>query len=180
VHASPLALRELLREILRDFSMVGAKHRLVLSVPEEEVRVAGDSARLVQLFTNLIANSIKYSPNGGSIRVSLEVVGEEARIAVRDEGIGIPDDQQKRLFQRYFRARNAGVQSYPGMGLGLYICREIADRHGGRIWVESVEGKGTTFFVALPLLPRAGEVPAAPVERVARATSSLAPNREQE
>ena len=87
-------------------------------------------------------------------RVSLEPRGDMALLSVSDPGIGIPADQQQHLFERYFRARNVSTRSYGGLGLGLYICQDIVARHGGRIWVESEVGRGSTFYVALPTLPQ--------------------------
>jgi signal transduction histidine kinase len=114
--------------------------------------VLGDPSRLEQVIVNLLENALKYSPDGGTIHVSLERRGDLALLGVRDPGIGIPPDQQLHLFERYFRARNASTASYGGLGLGLYICHDIVERHGGRIWVESDVGHGSTFYVALPTL----------------------------
>ncbi|RKH54649.1 PAS domain-containing sensor histidine kinase [Corallococcus llansteffanensis] len=118
--------------------------------PPEEVSVHGDAYRLEQVVFNLLENALKYSPDGGTIRVRLSVSKDLMVLSVQDPGIGIPEDQQQQLFDRYFRARNASTRSYGGLGLGLYISRDIVERHGGRIWVESESGQGSTFYVALP------------------------------
>jgi signal transduction histidine kinase len=83
--------------------------------------------------------------------VAVTRVGTEARVSVSDRGIGIPADQQPHLFERFFRARNAPVSGFGGLGLGLFICRDIIERHGGRIWVESEVGHGSTFHFTLPV-----------------------------
>lgn len=119
----------------------------------------GDPYRLEQVIANLLENALKYSLDGGTIHVSLEPRGDTALLSVSDPGIGIPADQQQHLFERYFRARNVSPRSYGGLGLGLYICRDIVARHGGRIWVESEVDRGSTFYVALPTLPSAQAQP---------------------
>jgi signal transduction histidine kinase len=112
--------------------------------------VDGDRSRLAQLLDNLVANAVKFTPGGG--RVDLCVRGAEGRalIEVADTGIGIPADEQSRLFERFFRASSATEQAIPGTGLGLAIAKAIVQAHGGEIAVESVEGAGTTFRVLLP------------------------------
>ena len=110
-----------------------------------------DSTRIRQVLRNLYENALKYSPGGAPVRVHVWVEGHEGRIAVQDEGIGIPDSDLPQLFQRFRRASNVDDRRFAGMGLGLYICREVIARHGGRIWAESKIGSGSTFHVALPL-----------------------------
>ncbi|MCI0670250.1 MAG: ATP-binding protein [Myxococcaceae bacterium] len=153
---APTPLKELVQDVSASFASQSAEHPLVVEVPEEEIWVRGDGSRLEQVLANLLDNAIKYSPLGGPVRVVLQVQGEEAHMSVSDRGLGIPADQQKLLFERFFRARNVSARSYGGLGLGLYICRDIVERHGGRIWAESTPGAGSTLHVALPLL-RAGD-----------------------
>ncbi len=117
--------------------------------PVPEIR--GDAERLGQLVDNLINNALKFTPAGGSVTVTLSDRGEEAELAVADTGIGIPPEEQARLFDRFFRASTAVKEEIPGIGLGLSICQAIAEGHGGRITVESEVGRGTTFRVLLPL-----------------------------
>jgi PAS domain S-box-containing protein len=138
-------------------SLYGSRHRIHFHAPSTPLEVRGDPYRLEQVVANLLENALKYSPDGGPIHVSLEQRGELALLSVRDSGIGIPADQQQHLFERYFRARNVSTHSYGGLGLGLYICHDIVERHGGRIWVESEVGRGSTFYVALPTLPKSSE-----------------------
>ncbi|NOJ95455.1 PAS domain S-box protein [Corallococcus coralloides] len=127
-------------------------HTFEFEHPREPISVHGDTFRLEQVVSNLLENALKYSPDGGTIRVRLSLTEDVAVLSVTDPGIGIPEDQQQQLFDRYFRARNASTRSYGGLGLGLYISRDIVERHGGRIWVESAPGQGSTFYVALPTL----------------------------
>src|SRR5262249_16445603 len=116
-----------------------------------QVNVLGDAGRLEQVFSNLLDNAVKYSPDGGPIRVELSVEGTEAVCAVADAGMGMNESTRAQLFERFHRAEAARTRHIRGLGLGLFICREIVTRHGGRIWVETTEGKGSTFYVAVPL-----------------------------
>ena len=109
-----------------------------------------DRVRVERLIENLIENAAKYSPPDTPIEVHVRRNGTEVLVSVRDHGIGIPPHDRDRIFQRFERATNVDDRSYPGTGLGLYICRGIAESHGGRIWVESEIGAGSTFHVALP------------------------------
>ncbi len=126
-------------------------HRLHFVRPRQPVVVLGDDMRLEQVLQNLLHNAIKYSPNGGALTVRVTQHGDEARLSVSDEGIGIPQDAQAQLFQRFFRAANVGEQHISGLGIGLYVAREIVARHGGTIDVRSSENAGATFTVRLPL-----------------------------
>ncbi len=127
-------------------------HTLDLDLAAEQLFISGDSLRLQQVFRNLIQNAVKYSPRGGPIRVQLELRATDAVFCVSDKGIGIPRAAQSELFQRYYRAPNAKSCGIHGMGIGLYLVREIVTRHGGAVTVESEEGQGATFTVRLPLM----------------------------
>jgi len=100
--------------------------------------------------TNLLDNAIRFSPTGGTIHLYLTAEGAQARLAVADEGIGIPPDQLVTIFEPFTHAVNARRQHLDGFGLGLYIVRRIVERHNGQIWAESSEGRGSTFWVLLP------------------------------
>jgi PAS domain S-box-containing protein len=112
-----------------------------------------DGTRIEQVLLNLLSNAIKYSPDGGSIaiRMARRAAEGEVELQLQDHGIGIPHEQQRLIFGRFVRADNAREAEIAGTGLGLYISRGLVEQHGGRIWFESQEGKGTTFFVTLPL-----------------------------
>jgi signal transduction histidine kinase len=110
-----------------------------------------DRVRMMQLIDNLLENAAKYSPDGGPIEVRVWHEGDEARLSVTDRGIGIPPDDLPRLFDRFHRGTNVDDRRFSGMGLGLFICRGIAEQHGGRLWATSSgEGMGSTFGVELP------------------------------
>jgi two-component system sensor histidine kinase VicK len=160
LHSQPARLDALVEHVIHVMDGAhGPEHRIDFRPPSAHVQVLGDPYRLEQVITNLLENALKYSPDGGTIHVELETRGDLALLSVRDPGIGIPADQQQHLFERYFRARNVSTHSYGGLGLGLYICRDIVERHGGRIWVESEVGRGSTFYVALPTLDSARASP---------------------
>jgi signal transduction histidine kinase len=113
--------------------------------------VNGDAMRLEQVLENLVQNAIKYSPSGGRIQVRIEPQSDTAKLCVSDEGIGIPQTAIPQVFDRFYRAPNVDPQRITGMGIGLYVVKEIVTLHGGTVGVESGEGKGTTFTVTLPL-----------------------------
>jgi PAS domain S-box-containing protein len=103
------------------------------------------------VFQNILSNAVKYTPEGGSVRLQVETTGEKLLITVSDTGYGIPKDQQEKIFEKLFRADNVRERDTEGTGLGLYIVKSIVEESGGRIWFESAENKGTTFYVELPL-----------------------------
>lgn len=163
LHPETTRLDSLVEHVLQAMETHRGDHTVHYERPHAPVQVRADPYRLEQVIANLVENAFKYSPDGGTIRVELRTRGELALLSVSDPGIGIPPDQQRLLFDRYFRARNVSARSYGGLGLGLYISRDIVERHGGRIWVESEVGRGSTFHVALPLLEGATAEP--PVEQ---------------
>jgi signal transduction histidine kinase len=122
-----------------------------LEVPTEPCVILADADRLEQVITNLLENAAKYSPQGGSIEVELVADHDGVSLVVRDYGIGFPASAAERIFEPFGRASNAAERNIPGLGLGLYISRQIVERHGGRLWAQSLgEGRGTTFQVWLP------------------------------
>ena len=113
--------------------------------------VSGDAALLRQAITNLVDNAIKYTPSGGTVTVGLTVRGGQAIINVTDNGIGIAPDDQVRLFEKFYRVKRRDTIGIQGTGLGLAIVKSIVERHGGRVWVDSALGQGSTFYISLPL-----------------------------
>ena len=103
------------------------------------------------VFQNLISNSVKYTPQNGTIVVSLKKEGDNVLISVSDTGYGIPLNQQSKIFKKFFRADNVVDKETDGTGLGLYIIKEIVEKSGGKIWFSSKENQGSTFFVSIPL-----------------------------
>jgi Osmosensitive K+ channel histidine kinase len=151
LNLEPADLVALTRRVVKRLQQTSDTHHFNIHNEEEFLVANIDARRIEQVLTNILNNAVKYSPNGGPIDIYLSIdhSPEQALIRVKDTGIGIPARQQARIFERFVRADNA--QDIGGTGLGLYLCRELVDRHSGRIWFESVENQGSTFFVTLPL-----------------------------
>ena len=141
---------EFVREVVHRHHTAVSDRRFHLSVPDETRIVEGDRDRLEQVLGNLLENAIKYSPDGSEIFVNVEDRGDSVITSVCDRGIGIPADELTQVFERFHRGRQVSSTNYGGLGLGLYITKQIVERHGGSIWVESAEGLGTTFDFSLP------------------------------
>ncbi len=130
---------------------LGSKHRMIFQSDERLTRVFADERLIQRILTNLLTNAIKYSPEHTEIQLNLRAETQTAVIEVRDQGIGIPAEEQKQLFDPFFRAANVG--GVQGTGLGLSITQDCVRQHGGEISVQSEPGKGSTFIVRLPLIP---------------------------
>jgi len=145
-------LPELIAEVMRRHQLIATKHQLRLDYdPDQKLGVRGDRDHLEQVLNNLVENAMKYSPEGGVIDVTVARAGEqEVEFSVGDHGIGIRPAELARVFGLFYRSPDRLARDVGGMGLGLFITKEIVDRHKGRIWAESDAGQGTTFHVALP------------------------------
>lgn len=152
IQPAPVDLHALVSRIISEFEPVLTDHRIDYSEPDVPAIVRGDELRLEQVVRNLVGNAVKYSPDGGTISVHLGLAGGRARLVVKDNGIGIPTAALPRLFQRFSRVENARSGEITGLGLGLYVVKEVISLHGGTIEVASVEGVGSTFTVVLPAL----------------------------
>ncbi len=157
IERSPVELGRLVARIVEEVEPTLRQHTIQLNRPARPVVISGDELRLEQVLLNLIQNAIKYSPHGGAVCVKVERRAEVGIISVTDEGIGIPARELSQLFGRFYRARNAMNLHISGMGLGLFIIREIIHLHGGEVSVESQEGRGSTFTISLPLASQAIE-----------------------
>ena len=144
-----LDMAALLREEALLYSGQSREHRVELDLPDEPLPVRGDPDRLRQVIGNLLSNAIKYSPGGGTVELTAARNGDSVHISVRDEGIGIPETSQSRIFTKFFRGEMA-TSGISGTGLGLAVSRDIVESHGGRMGFKSAEGEGTTFWVELP------------------------------
>jgi signal transduction histidine kinase len=151
LETSDVDLRNLLSGCVEAARPIADDKAIDLTVEAEVVHFAGDQQRLEQLVENLISNALKYTPDGGRVATRLYRENGDVEIEVEDSGIGIAEDEQQFLFDRFFRASTATDGAIPGVGLGLTIVKAIADAHQGTIQVESQEGQGTTFRVQLPL-----------------------------
>ena len=126
------------------------KHEIIVKGTDRE-KVFGDRYRIYQVLVNLISNAIKYSPAGKKIFVQSEKDKNYVIVSVQDFGIGVSKMQQEKIFERLYQVTDPQEKTFPGLGLGLYISKEIIERHKGKIWVESIKGKGSTFYFSLPL-----------------------------
>lgn len=149
LHLTQLDLVALVRGVVTRLGATTQRHTITLTADQEPILAMLDAPRFEQVVVNLVHNAIKYSPDGGSIVVTITTEADTIRLGVTDSGIGIPLADQARLFTRFGRADNA--RAIGGTGLGLYLCRELVERHQGRIGFTSVEGQGSTFWVVLPL-----------------------------
>ncbi|HMS00950.1 MAG TPA: HAMP domain-containing sensor histidine kinase [Anaerolineales bacterium] len=149
----PVELDLLVTEVFQEMSVLaGNRIRLHLNEIDQAI-VKGDRDRLKQVFINLVANAIQYTPTGGEVFISLEKIKDQARIICRDTGPGIPAEDLPHIFERFYRAEKSRTRGRTtGFGLGLSIANWIVERHGGRIEVNSKEGQGTAFAIWLPVI----------------------------
>jgi PAS domain S-box-containing protein len=141
---------ELLKESEEESIATMSSHTVVFA-PVERTMVEADRDKIGQVITNLISNSVKYSPAGSTITVACVNIDNMARVSVKDQGMGISQANQSQLFDRFYRVESEEKGNVSGFGIGLYICDEIIRRHHGKIWVESELGKGSTFHFTIPI-----------------------------
>ena len=140
----------LVREVVEDLQHTTSQHQISIEGIEQR-KIVGDRERLGQVLINLITNAMKFSPRADRIAVHLSHTHDTLTVSVQDFGIGIPKAHQQMIFERFYRVYSDQDRTYPGLGIGLYIAHQIIERHGGKMWVESVEGQGSTFSFSLPL-----------------------------
>jgi two-component system, OmpR family, phosphate regulon sensor histidine kinase PhoR len=145
-------LARLVRDTAEAMTSQGEGRRIVVE-HADAAAVLADRDRISQVIASLFANAVRFSPDGGDVETAVARQGAEAVVWVRDHGLGIPADRRARIFERYYRAHAGTSRDYGGLGVGLDTSREIVARHGGRIWFESEEGRGSTFSFSLPLAP---------------------------
>ncbi|MGN6567910.1 MAG: sensor histidine kinase [Flavipsychrobacter sp.] len=144
----PVELSQLLQETLEEVKRTTAHH---FQINIEHLQpVMADHERIRQVISNLLSNAIKYSPKDTTITVAAANMENGVQVTIRDEGFGIPDEDQGKIFDRFYRVSSGNQDTYPGMGLGLYISAQIIQRHGGTIDVQSKLGKGSAFTFTLP------------------------------
>jgi len=148
----PVSARQLVESCAETVGMKAAAKQLALNlvVPAGLPAMRGDANRLQQVLQNLLDNAVQYTPSGGRIEVSAAGAGGQIVITVADTGIGIPQAEQSRIFERFYRVDAARSREAGGTGLGLSIARHIVEAHGGRIWVESAVGEGSRFHFSIP------------------------------
>ena len=137
-------------EVVERMKLLQTSHTFTLETSADRAMVLADQDRVDQVFENVIGNAVKYSPAGGTVNIVIGVDGSEAHVSISDQGIGISPDELENVFNIFYRSPDPRAGGVGGLGLGLYISREIVTRHGGRLWAESGE-HGSIFHVALPL-----------------------------
>ncbi|MDY6877971.1 MAG: GAF domain-containing protein [Chloroflexota bacterium] len=153
----PTSLPALARSALQGAEATANAARITLraEIPDDIPQVSVDPRRLMQVLDNLLSNAIKYSPGGGTVTVSMENTGEAVQVGVQDEGIGIPKEAQSHIFERFYRVDHSRPQRFGSVGLGLAIVKEAVEAHGGKVWLESEIGQGSTFYFTVPRTPLA-------------------------
>ncbi|CUR57889.1 ATP-binding region, ATPase domain protein (fragment) [metagenome] len=152
LRAAPVALHELVHRVLDSVEVQARAGGLTLSYapPSEPVVASGDAAELESLVGNLVGNAVRYTPPGGTVTVALRRSAGQVLLTCTDNGLGISEADQERVFEEFFRSSNPGALARPGTGLGLAIARRIVQRHRGRLELTSALGVGSTFSVWLP------------------------------
>ena len=155
IHRLDVPIHGLIQGVFELYQPMATKKGITigLEIPPEEITAYCDRDRIFQVLGNLLDNSIKFTPENGKIGISVLCAGEWVQIRVKDSGPGIPVEQQQKVFERFWQAKHT---QYLGSGLGLYIAKNILTAHGGRIWLESTPGKGSTFGFELPQKAQAG------------------------
>ncbi len=145
-----VSLPAIAQQAIDRFQTQTARHTLSADFPAGFPIIQGDRTRLRQVIDNLISNAIKYSPKGGPVAIRGAFTDDAVQVSVRDSGAGLPPDQLKRIFDRFYRVNNSLAQKTQGTGLGLYLSKAVIDAHGGQIWAENNPGGGATFHFTLP------------------------------
>ncbi len=148
-----ISLQHLVNDLVERYKVFAESSRIELKFYSEEnlPNIIADSSFLKIVIENLIDNAIRYTKGGGKVEIMLSKEKDKVLFAIKDSGVGIPQEEQKYIFQKFFRAENILKERTRGSGLGLYVCKSIIDRSGGQIWFKSKLGKGTTFFIRLPI-----------------------------
>ena len=152
VSCEPVTLGPLLKRVVRLAQMAAKQHQLILKLPERLPFVLADHSKVEIIASNLVINAINYSPDGGRVLIKVEgPIADEVVVSVMDEGLGIPEEHLDRVFDRFYRVDTSDGRRVYGHGLGLYITKQLIELQGGRIWVQSLEGRGSCFSFSLPV-----------------------------
>jgi two-component system CheB/CheR fusion protein len=144
------SIDQLISRLINEMQVTCTEHQIISDLQVEESIIA-DRERIAQVLSNLLSNAIKYSPGGEKIIVSSKASEHVVTVCVQDFGIGISENMQQKVFDRFFRVTDDPMKNFPGLGLGLYITADIIKRHGGKINVKSEKGKGSTFCFSIPI-----------------------------
>jgi len=145
----PFSFEDMLNNAIDNIQQIYPEHR-INRIGSANFIFPGDEMRLEQVVVNYLTNAIKYSPDEKDVEVETRIDDHELEVRVKDHGIGISSELQEQLFEKFFRVEETSNR-FQGLGIGLFICQEIIERHGGRCGVESEPGKGSTFYFKLPL-----------------------------
>jgi PAS domain S-box-containing protein len=151
IENKPTNINKVMRDAVNEAQVSSATHRLQLDLPRNLPRLSIDARRIRQVLENLISNAVKYSKPNTEIKIAAHCDDHELLISVADEGMGIPQEELPRVFDRFFRSQKGQVEGIQGVGLGLSICKRLVEAEGGRIWMESEEGKGSICSFSLPI-----------------------------
>ena len=149
LHKIPFDFDKMVKETVDAIQSASVNHKILIT-GYSGISVSADESHIIQVLNNLLSNAIKYAPEADQVYVHISKVSEFVKVSVTDEGMGISSEDQKKIFERFFRAGEI-QQRFPGMGIGLYICEQIIKNHNGTLWVESEKGKGSTFSFTLPI-----------------------------
>jgi signal transduction histidine kinase len=155
VHPEPLMITSLIQRVVKNMQPNSVRHQIVIPVPDGLPKVWADQDRIEEVLTNLLDNAIKYSPDGGIIAIDAQAGDDTVVVSISDSGLGIPAKELDKIFEKFHRVERGDARVTYGHGLGLYISRKLIEAHGGRMWVESALGKGSTFSFSLPTAPQA-------------------------
>ena len=156
LHKEEFDLVELASRLAEEYRNRGEGQPIVVDFPRDFPRLVADARRMEQVLSNLLSNAVKFSEGRGEIRVCGEVIGDRVQVKVMDQGVGIDPLQIPRIFDRFYQVDASTRRQYPGVGLGLFICRQLVEAHGGRIWAENRPEGGAVFTFEMPLSPERG------------------------
>ncbi|WP_316797700.1 ATP-binding protein [Pedobacter frigidisoli] len=149
LHKAPFDFDKMVLDSVEAIQSAAQQHTIIVK-GQSGVRLWGDESHIIQVINNLVSNAIKYAPDSNEVLVYISRISDYVKLSVTDYGMGISQEDQKKVFERFFRAGDI-QQRFPGMGIGLYICDQIIKNHEGTLWVESEKGKGSTFSFTLPI-----------------------------
>ena len=156
LQSEELDLVALVRKAAEEYVTSRVRQQVIVDFPPDFPTLIADARRIEQVLSNLLSNAVKFSGGEGDIGVSGKVAGGRVQVCVEDEGVGIDPSQLDKIFDRFYQADATSSRPYPGVGLGLFICREIIEAHNGRIWAENRPEGGSAFVFELPLDPGSG------------------------
>lgn len=152
LNSEKVDLCETAQEVIKNNQVLAQANKVTLALKQEKCvpAIVGDKRKLAVVLDNLVSNAIKYMEDGGQVEVAVAESDGKVKVSVTDNGVGIPKNQQDKIFQKFFRIENATKNQTEGTGLGLYIAKNIIEQSGGKVWFESEENKGSTFYFTLP------------------------------